>query len=77
MSDDVDGQLSAINVIEKPAEDYLIYKIDRLIGMRKTEMEAALDSQTKAYRLSLLSSVIFILIAVLMAILTRSSPSRS
>ncbi|MCI7130159.1 MAG: methyl-accepting chemotaxis protein [Lachnospiraceae bacterium] len=70
MSDDVEGQLTAINVVEKPAEDYLIYKINRLIDMRKTAMESALDSQTKAYRMSLLSSVIFILIAVLMAILT-------
>ena len=69
MSDDVEGQLSAINVVEKPAEDYLIYKINCLINMRKAAMDDALASQTRAYRLSRLSSVIFILIAVLMAIL--------
>lgn len=77
MSDDVEGQLTAINVTEKPAEDYLIYKINRLIDMRKVAMEDALASQTRAYQMSLLSSVIFILIAVLMALLTTIVCSRT
>lgn len=70
MKDDVEGQLSAINVIEQPAEDYLLKKIDSLINMRKVEMEAALESQTQAYNMALLSSAVFIGIAILMAAIT-------
>ena len=70
MKDDMQGQLSAINVIEQPAEEYLIKKINSLIKMRKVEMESALESQTDAYNLAFLSSMIFIGIAVLMAAFT-------
>lgn len=67
MKDDTEGQLSAISVVEKPAEDYLIHKIDSLIKIRKDAMKSALESQTSAYNLAFLSSVIFVGIAILMA----------
>ena len=67
MKNDVQGQLSVINVIEQPAEDYLLKKIDSLINMRKAEMEKALDSQNKAYQSGILATLIFIVIAFLMA----------
>lgn len=70
LKDDVEGQLSAINVVEKPSEDYLIYKIKSLINMRKDAMNAALESQNNAYNIARLSSLIFILIAILMSVLT-------
>lgn len=69
MKDDTKSQLSTIDITEKPAEDYLIHKIDFLIKMRKSAMESALKSQTNAYNLAFLSSVIFVGIAVLMAAL--------
>ena len=69
LKDDDEGQLSAINVVEKPAEDYLIYKINSLINMRKNAMNAALESQKSAYNIALLSSVVFVFIAVLMSAL--------
>ena len=70
LKDDVEGQLSAINVVEKPSEDYLIYKIKSLINMRKDAMNTALESQNNAYNIARLSSLIFILIAILMSVLT-------
>ena len=69
MKQDEEGQLTAINVIEQPAEDYIIKKIKSLINMRKAEMETALESQTSAYKRAILTSVIFTVIAVLMGVL--------
>lgn len=69
MKDDLEAQRTAINVIEKPAEDYLIYKIGSLIKLRKSKMNEALKSQQKAYNLAVSSSIVFIGIALLMTIL--------
>lgn len=44
---DSDKAIEAINVQQKPAEDYLIKKINSLIDMRKTAMEQALKQQEK------------------------------
>lgn len=68
MKEDSEGERIAINVIEKPAEDYLNYKITSLINLRKAEMNDALKSQDDAYNAAILSSAIFILIAIFMAI---------
>ncbi len=68
MDEDNDAQRIAINVKQKPAEDYLNYKINRLIDMRKAEMENALLSQQKAYRVAIVSSVLFFAIALLMSV---------
>lgn len=68
MKDDLEAQRTAINVVEKPAEDYLIYKINSLINLRKEAMEEALKSQKNAYTVAVLSSVIFVCIALLMMV---------
>ena len=68
MDEDNDAQRIAINVKQKPAEDYLNYKINRLIDMRKAEMDNALLSQQKAYRVAIVSSVLFFAIALLMSV---------
>ena len=68
MKDDLEAQRTAINVVEKPAEDYLIYKINSLINLRKEAMETALKSQKNAYTVAVLSSVIFVCIALIMMV---------
>lgn len=68
MKDDLEAQRTAINVVEKPAEDYLIYKINSLINLRKEAMETALKSQKNAYTVAVLSSVIFVCIAFIMMV---------
>jgi len=69
MQDNSEDILRAINVDQKPAEDYLLKKFESLIGMRKEAMEAALASQKGAYRLAMYSSAIFIAIAIAITIL--------
>lgn len=67
MKDDTEGQLSTIDITEKPTENYLIHKIECLIKMRKSAMESSLKSQTDAYNLAFLSSILFVCIAIIMA----------
>lgn len=43
------GAMTTINVIQKPAEDYLSKKIESLISMRKDAMNSALLDQQKTY----------------------------
>ena len=66
MDEDDEAQRVAINVLQKPAEDYLLKKIDSLTELRKAEMEKALESQEKAYRFSVVTSFVFILVALVM-----------
>lgn len=67
---DSDGAVEAMNVIQKPTEDYLAKKIKSLISMRKEAMEEALAAQQRAYRAAIRSSVIFITVSFLVIILS-------
>ncbi|WP_455719137.1 methyl-accepting chemotaxis protein [Agathobacter sp.] len=62
---DADKSIEAINVQQKPAEDYLVKKIDSLIDMRKAAMEDALSQQQKEYNFARTSAIIFIVVSVL------------
>lgn len=62
---DADKSIEAINVQQKPAEDYLTKKIDCLINMRKTAMEAALSQQQKEYNFAITSAIVFIVVSIL------------
>ena len=62
---DADKSIEAINVQQKPAEDYLIKKIDCLINMRKTAMKAALSQQQKEYNFAITSAIVFIVVSIL------------
>lgn len=67
---DSDGAVEAMNVIQKPTEDYLAKKIKSLISMRKEAMEEALAAQQRAYRAAIRSSVIFITVSFWVIILS-------
>lgn len=69
MDEDDEAQRIAINVKQKPAEDYLIYKIERLTEMRKAEMDKALSGQQSAYQVAILSSIVFMVISIVMFVL--------
>ena len=69
MDEDDEAQRIAINVKQKPAEDYLIYKIERLTEMRKAEMDKALSGQQSAYQVAILSSIAFMVISIVMFVL--------
>ena len=62
---DADKSIEAMNVQQKPAEDYLIKKIDSLINMRKTAMEDALSQQKKEYNFAITSAIVFIVVSIL------------
>ena len=62
---DADKSIEAINVQQKPAEDYLTKKIDCLINMRKTAMKAALSQQQKEYNFAITSAIVFIVVSIL------------
>ena len=63
---DADGATEAINVIQKPSEDYLAKKISSLIAMRKQAMNDSLQAQQAAYEFSRNSAIVFIAVSTLM-----------
>lgn len=63
---DTDAALEAMNVYQKPLENYLSYKIESLIEMKGDDMARAIDTQENAYMASVTTSVIFIFISVIM-----------
>ncbi|MEE1305193.1 MAG: methyl-accepting chemotaxis protein [Agathobacter sp.] len=69
MHDDNDAMVVAINVNQKPAEDYILYKLDSLIEMRNEAMNAALKTQEKAYSTAIITSVVFVSVSIIMGIL--------
>ena len=69
MHGDNDAIVAAININEKPAEEYILYKLDSLIEMRKEAMQAALATQENAYSTAIITSVFFVSISIIMGIL--------
>lgn len=67
---DSEQAMIAVTVYEAPKENYIAYKLEKLIDMRNDEMQKALKSQNHAYDMSILSSLIFIAITVAIAITT-------
>ena len=67
---DSNSATEAINVTQKPAEDYLAKKIASLISMRKDAMNEALQAQQSAYTFSRNSAIVFIIVSVVMIILS-------
>lgn len=67
---DSDSAIEAINVIQKPAEDYLAKKITSLISMRKDAMNEALQAQQSAYAFSHNSAIVFIIVSAVMILLS-------
>lgn len=67
---DEDKTIEAINVQQKPAEDYLVRKIDSLIDMRKVAMDDALSQQEKEYTFARTSGVVFIVISIVVILLS-------
>lgn len=63
-----DEAIEAINVIQKPTEDYLSKKIESLINMRETAMDEALNAQQRAYNNARNSSIVFIAISAFMIV---------
>ena len=63
---DADGATEAINVIQKPSEDYLAKKISSLIAMRKQAMNDSLQAQQAAYEFSRDSAIVFVAVSMLM-----------
>lgn len=63
---DADGATEAINVIQKPSEDYLAKKISSLIAMRKQAMNDSLQAQQAAYEFSRNSAIVFVAVSMLM-----------
>lgn len=63
-----DEAVEAINVIQKPTEDYLSKKIASLINMRETAMDEALNAQQRAYNNARNSSIVFIAISAFMIV---------
>lgn len=60
------GAMTTINVIQKPAEDYLSKKIESLISMRKDAMNSALLDQQKTYLFARNSAIILVAVSVVM-----------
>ena len=63
---DADGATEAINVIQKPSEDYLAKKISSLIAMRKQAMNHSLQVQQAEYEFSRNSAIVFVAVSMLM-----------
>ena len=63
---DADGATEAINVIQKPSEDYLAKKISSLIAMRKQAMNHSLQVQQAEYEFSRDSAIVFVAVSMLM-----------
>lgn len=63
------GAMTTINVIQKPAEDYLSKKIESLISMRKDAMNSALLDQQKTYLFARNSAIILVAVSVVMILI--------
>ena len=61
--------MTTINVIQKPAEDYLSKKIESLISMRKDAMNSALLDQQKTYLFARNSAIILVAVSVVMILI--------
>lgn len=70
MDGDEDAMLDAINVNEKPAEEYILYKLDSLVEIRKEAMSGALNTQENAFTIAIVTSIFFVSIAIVMGILS-------
>lgn len=68
MDGDDDAMIDAININEKPAEDYILYKLELLIEMRKDAMNGALNTQENAFTIAIVTSIFFVSIAIIMGI---------
>ena len=67
---DKDGVTEAVNVIQKPAEDYIAKKISSLTEMRTKTMQKALATQQKTYVFCKNSAIVFICISGIMVVLS-------
>ena len=61
---DSEQAVKVIDVVQKPAEDYLAKKIDSLITMRNEAMQEALSAQQSAYIEARNSSIMFIAVSL-------------
>lgn len=65
-----DESVEAINVQQKPAEDYIVKKINYLIDMRKAAMDNALNQQKREYSFAINSSIAFIVVSIVLIVMS-------